>query len=103
MTETVPAAAPRASATTFPTHSPATGERLAEYPVHGPEDVARAVARARTVQAGWAALPASRRRTARGRLPVAAGAVRRPAAGPDSAGRRRGPGPRPPSRCSSTG
>ncbi|MFJ8187822.1 aldehyde dehydrogenase family protein [Streptomyces sp. NPDC096105] len=62
MTGTVPAAAPRACATTFPTHSPATGERLAEYPVHGPEDVARAVARARTVQAGWAALPASRRR-----------------------------------------
>ncbi|MFI0503768.1 aldehyde dehydrogenase family protein [Streptomyces albogriseolus] len=62
MTETAPAAAPRATAATFTTHFPATGERLAEYPAHGPEDVARAVARARTTQAGWAALPASRRR-----------------------------------------
>ncbi|MDT3728316.1 aldehyde dehydrogenase family protein [Streptomyces sp. DSM 41972] len=63
MTETAPAAVPQATAAaTFATHSPATGERLAEYPVHGPEDVARAVARARTTQAGWAALPASRRR-----------------------------------------
>ncbi|MFJ4058716.1 MULTISPECIES: aldehyde dehydrogenase family protein [Streptomyces] len=62
MTETAPAAAPRATASTFTTYSPATGERLAEYPAHGPEDVARAVARARTTQAGWAALPASRRR-----------------------------------------
>ena len=62
MTETAPAAAPRATASTFTTYSPATGERLAEYPAHGPEDVARAVERARTTQAGWAALPASRRR-----------------------------------------
>ncbi|MGV9726863.1 aldehyde dehydrogenase family protein [Streptomyces albogriseolus] len=62
MTETAPAAAPRATASTFTTYSPATGERLAEYPAHGPEDVARAVARARTTQAGWAALSASRRR-----------------------------------------
>ncbi|MFF9335490.1 aldehyde dehydrogenase family protein [Streptomyces albogriseolus] len=62
MTETAPAAAPRATAAAFTTYSPATGERLAEYPAHGPEDVARAVARARTTQAGWAALPASRRR-----------------------------------------
>lgn len=70
MTETAPDAAPRAaaaspapaSAATFTTHSPATGERLAEYPVHGPEDVARVVARARTTQTGWAELPASRRR-----------------------------------------
>ncbi|MCP9989679.1 MULTISPECIES: aldehyde dehydrogenase family protein [Streptomyces] len=62
MTETAPAAAPRATAATFTTYSPATGERLAEYPAHGPEDVARTVARARTTQAGWAALPASRRR-----------------------------------------
>ncbi|MFF7111290.1 aldehyde dehydrogenase family protein [Streptomyces albogriseolus] len=62
MTETAPAAAPRATASTVTTYSPATGERLAEYPAHGPEDVARAVARARTTQAGWAALSASRRR-----------------------------------------
>ncbi|GHG27013.1 aldehyde dehydrogenase [Streptomyces albogriseolus] len=62
MTETAPAAAPRATASTFTTYSPATGERLAEYSAHGSEDVARAVARARTTQAGWAALPASRRR-----------------------------------------
>ncbi|MGV9953151.1 aldehyde dehydrogenase family protein [Streptomyces cellulosae] len=72
MTETAPDAAPRATsatvagaavhAATFTTHSPATGERLAEYPAHGPEDVARAVTRARITQAGWAALPASRRR-----------------------------------------
>ncbi|MCX4570786.1 aldehyde dehydrogenase family protein [Streptomyces viridodiastaticus] len=62
MTETAPAAAPHATASTFTTYSPATGERLAEYSAHGSEDVARAVARARTTQAGWAALPASRRR-----------------------------------------
>ncbi|MBT2874997.1 aldehyde dehydrogenase family protein [Streptomyces cellulosae] len=72
MTETTPDAAPRATsatvagaavhAATFTTHSPATGERLAEYPAHGPEEVARAVTRARITQAGWAALPASRRR-----------------------------------------
>ncbi|MFD8842130.1 aldehyde dehydrogenase family protein [Streptomyces pseudogriseolus] len=64
MTETAPAAAaPQATAAaTFATRSPATGERLAEYPVHGPEDISRVVARARTTQAGWAALPASRRR-----------------------------------------
>ncbi|MFF5340100.1 aldehyde dehydrogenase family protein [Streptomyces althioticus] len=64
MTETAPAsAAPQVTAAaTFTTHSPATGERLAEYPAHGPEDVSRVVARARTTQAGWAALPASRRR-----------------------------------------
>ncbi|MFD8521711.1 aldehyde dehydrogenase family protein [Streptomyces capillispiralis] len=60
MTGTVPAAAPHA--TTFTTYSPATGEPLAEHPVHGPEEVSRAVARARAAQAGWAALPASRRR-----------------------------------------
>ncbi|MEU3947883.1 aldehyde dehydrogenase family protein [Streptomyces sp. NPDC029526] len=60
MTDTTPAAAPRAA--TFTTHSPATGKALAEHPVHGPEEVARAVARARDAQAGWAALPARRRR-----------------------------------------
>lgn len=56
---TTPAARPAA---TFTTHSPATGEPLAEHPVNGPEEVSRAAARARATQAGWAALPASRRR-----------------------------------------
>ncbi|MFD7699233.1 aldehyde dehydrogenase family protein [Streptomyces caelestis] len=60
MTDTTPAAAPRAA--TFTTRSPATGEPIAEHPVDGPEEVSRAVSRARTAQAGWAALPASRRR-----------------------------------------
>ncbi|CAL9588447.1 4,4'-diapolycopene aldehyde oxidase [Streptomyces sp. enrichment culture] len=60
MTDTAPAAAPGVA--TFTTRSPATGEPIAEHPAHGPQEVSRAVARARTVQAGWAALPASRRR-----------------------------------------
>ncbi|THA35096.1 aldehyde dehydrogenase family protein [Streptomyces sp. A1277] len=49
-------------AATFTTRSPATGERIAEHPVDGPDEVARALSRARDAQAGWAALPASRRR-----------------------------------------
>ncbi|MFI6865102.1 aldehyde dehydrogenase family protein [Streptomyces sp. NPDC050421] len=56
---TTPAARPAA---TFTTRSPATGEPLAEHPVNGPEEVSRAAVRARAAQAGWAALPASRRR-----------------------------------------
>ncbi|MFE0803632.1 aldehyde dehydrogenase family protein [Streptomyces sp. NPDC058812] len=60
MTETTPDAAPRTA--TFTTRSPATGEPLAEHPVAGPEQVARAVARAREAQAEWAALPPARRR-----------------------------------------
>ncbi|MFB6554826.1 aldehyde dehydrogenase family protein [Streptomyces sp. NPDC056405] len=60
MTDTAPDAAPRVA--TFTTRSPATGEPLAEYPVDGPEQIARAVSRARKVQAEWAALPAARRR-----------------------------------------
>ncbi|MFG2948055.1 aldehyde dehydrogenase family protein [Streptomyces adustus] len=60
MTDTTPATAPRA--TTFTTYSPATGEPIAAHPVNGPEEVSGAVTRARTAQAGWAALPASRRR-----------------------------------------
>jgi acyl-CoA reductase-like NAD-dependent aldehyde dehydrogenase len=47
----------------FTTRSPATGKPLAEHPVHGPEDIAGAVARARTTAARWSALPAGRRRT----------------------------------------
>ncbi|WUW20170.1 aldehyde dehydrogenase family protein [Streptomyces sp. NBC_01463] len=60
MTDTAPASPSRP--TTFTTCSPATGEPLSEHPLDGPEEVARAVDRARTAQAGWAALPASRRR-----------------------------------------
>ncbi|MET8578357.1 aldehyde dehydrogenase family protein [Streptomyces sp. NPDC005012] len=60
MTDIAPDAPPRAA--TFTTRSPATGEPLAEHPVHDAGDVARAVARAREVQARWAALPAARRR-----------------------------------------
>ncbi|MEU8627092.1 aldehyde dehydrogenase family protein [Streptomyces sp. NPDC048669] len=56
---TTPAASPAA---TFTTRSPATGEPIAEHPVNGPDEVSGAVARARSVQTGWAALPASRRR-----------------------------------------
>lgn len=59
-THGTPAAAPHAA--TFTTHSPATGEPIAEHPANGPDEVSRATDRARTVQAGWAALPASRRR-----------------------------------------
>ncbi len=46
----------------FTTCSPVTGKPIAEYPVHGPEEVAEAVAKSSGVQAGWAALPPSRRR-----------------------------------------
>ncbi|MFH9863288.1 aldehyde dehydrogenase family protein [Streptomyces sp. NPDC017202] len=60
MTDTTPATAPRTA--TFTTYSPATGEPIAAHPVDGPEEVSRAVDRARTAQAGWAALPAPRRR-----------------------------------------
>ncbi|WP_448319706.1 aldehyde dehydrogenase family protein [Streptomyces sp. CO7] len=62
MTDTTSATDTAASATTFTTRSPATGAPLAEHPVDGPEQVAHAVAQARKVQAGWAALPAARRR-----------------------------------------
>lgn len=50
------------SPATFTVHAPATGKALADHPVHGPADVARAVERARSAAAGWAALPAARRR-----------------------------------------
>ncbi|MFD0318640.1 aldehyde dehydrogenase family protein [Streptomyces flavalbus] len=60
MTDTAPTAAPRAEV--FTTYSPATGEPVAEHPVAGAAEVADAVSRGRTVQEGWAALPASRRR-----------------------------------------
>ena len=61
MTDTTTSAAAPGGAV-FTTRSPATGEPLAEHPVDGPEAVARAVERGRAAQAGWAALPASRRR-----------------------------------------
>jgi acyl-CoA reductase-like NAD-dependent aldehyde dehydrogenase len=47
---------------TFTSFSPATGKPLAEYPVAGSAQIAEAVNRARKAAAGWAALPASRRR-----------------------------------------
>ncbi|MFJ3610673.1 aldehyde dehydrogenase family protein [Streptomyces hydrogenans] len=61
MTDTTTSAAAPGAAV-FTTRSPATGEPIAEHPVDGPEAVARAVERGRAAQAGWAALPASRRR-----------------------------------------
>ncbi|MGW5640328.1 aldehyde dehydrogenase family protein, partial [Streptomyces sp. NPDC003832] len=60
MTDTTPATAPRTA--TFTTRSPATGKPMAQYPVDGPAEVSRAVARARSAQESWAALPASQRR-----------------------------------------
>ncbi|MGW7611362.1 aldehyde dehydrogenase family protein [Streptomyces sp. NPDC054766] len=46
---------------TFTVHAPATGKALADHPVDGPAEVARAVRRARSAAARWAALPAARR------------------------------------------
>jgi acyl-CoA reductase-like NAD-dependent aldehyde dehydrogenase len=66
MTDTTPTtrnSTAKAPAETFTTRSPVTGEPLAEHPVHGAEDITRAVARARTAGARWSALPAGRRRT----------------------------------------
>ncbi|MFD0311316.1 aldehyde dehydrogenase family protein [Streptomyces sp. NPDC127119] len=60
MTGTDQDAAPRPA--TFTVRSPATGDPVGEHPVHGPEEVAGAVERARTAAAGWAALPAAHRR-----------------------------------------
>ncbi|CAG6391565.1 succinic semialdehyde dehydrogenase [Streptomyces cocklensis] len=42
-------------------HTPLTGERLAEYPEASPEDVAEAFRKARAAQREWAATPARRR------------------------------------------
>jgi succinate-semialdehyde dehydrogenase/glutarate-semialdehyde dehydrogenase len=50
----------RGSAST-PTHSPFTGERLAELPEATPEDVAAAFDRAREAQRAWAATPVKQR------------------------------------------
>ncbi|GGS43408.1 aldehyde dehydrogenase family protein [Streptomyces griseoviridis] len=58
MTHTTPRPA------TFTSRDPATGAALTDHPVHGPEEIARAVHRGRAVQARWAALPASGRRAA---------------------------------------
>ncbi|MFE6281098.1 aldehyde dehydrogenase family protein [Streptomyces sp. NPDC057877] len=60
MTDTTPDTAPRAA--TFTSYAPATGEPIAEHPLSGPEEVARAVAGARSAGAAWAALPHARRR-----------------------------------------
>src|SRR4051812_42166718 len=42
-------------------HTPLTGERLAEYPEASPDDVAEAFRAARTAQRGWAATPVRKR------------------------------------------
>ncbi|MCX5194914.1 succinic semialdehyde dehydrogenase [Streptomyces sp. NBC_00249] len=42
-------------------HTPFTGEKLAELPEAGPEDVAAAFAKARAAQTAWAAVPVRRR------------------------------------------
>ncbi|GGX76803.1 aldehyde dehydrogenase family protein [Streptomyces fructofermentans] len=60
MTDTDQDASPRT--TTFTVHDPGTGEPLAEHPVDGPAEVARAMDRARSAATGWAALSAKRRR-----------------------------------------
>ncbi|MEU4658988.1 aldehyde dehydrogenase family protein [Streptomyces sp. NPDC023723] len=49
-------------ADTFVSRAPATGEVLADHPVHGPRETTRAVDRGREAQARWAALPAAGRR-----------------------------------------
>ncbi|MFS8198351.1 aldehyde dehydrogenase family protein [Streptomyces sp. CWNU-52B] len=60
MTDTDQDATPRPA--TFTVRSPATDDPVGEHPVHGPQEVAHAVEQARTAAAGWAALPAARRR-----------------------------------------
>ncbi|MGW8377429.1 aldehyde dehydrogenase family protein [Streptomyces sp. ODS28] len=52
------------SARSFFSLSPATGEQLAEYPVHGDEEVRAAVGRAREAASGWAAAGWKGRRAA---------------------------------------
>lgn len=42
-------------------YNPSTGEALGAVPVHGPEDVAEAIARARKAQAAWGALEVAER------------------------------------------
>ncbi len=58
---TVLSNAPTAGAT-FDSLAPATGHRLASYPVEGPEQVHAAVARARVASAAWGALDFDERR-----------------------------------------
>ncbi|MEI4280748.1 aldehyde dehydrogenase family protein [Klenkia terrae] len=55
-------AAPDAAGT-FPSTDPATGALVAEFPVHSPEDVAAAVARARVAAQAWGDLGFAGRRT----------------------------------------
>ncbi|MBT2507940.1 aldehyde dehydrogenase family protein [Streptomyces sp. ISL-98] len=52
------------SAETFSSRSPATGEVIAEYPVHGPAEVQAAVVRARGAARHWAAAGWAGRRAA---------------------------------------
>ena len=46
---------------TISVENPATGERVAEVPVQGPQEIAEMVARARCAQPGWAALGTHKR------------------------------------------
>lgn len=63
MTTSVEATARPAARETFASLNPATGEEIGRYPVDGPEEVAAAVARARTGAAWWAGLtPGERKR-----------------------------------------
>ena len=55
-------AAPHAAGT-FPSTNPATGALVAEFPVHSPQDVAAAVARARVAGQAWGDLGFAGRRT----------------------------------------
>jgi aldehyde dehydrogenase (NAD+) len=50
-----------ADGATFPTHSPATEEHLADVALAGPADVDRAVAAARAALPGWSGMPGSER------------------------------------------
>ena len=58
---TVLSTPPRAG-DTFDSLAPATGKRLASYPVDGPEQVTAAVARARAASGPWGALGFDERR-----------------------------------------
>ncbi|HEY6737805.1 MAG TPA: aldehyde dehydrogenase family protein, partial [Actinopolymorphaceae bacterium] len=49
------------SGETFPVYAPVTGERLAEMPSSGADDVAEAFARAREAQRSWERVPVAER------------------------------------------
>lgn len=56
------AANPASTASTLSSYNPATGETVGTFPVHGPDDVAEAVARARSAAEWWADLGFAERR-----------------------------------------